>query len=178
VRMGDANGSISFPPSKSRPITLIAASLAFVALGVSLYLFPNGTPFDRHQVQAAAAIVVGLFGLCCVYGLLRVFDRRPGLILDAQGLIDNSGAFSAGRIAWDEISGIHVCSIHDKRILALRVRDPEKHLGRGDLFRQYYQTRRQQLTGSPVNISSNTLNANFSELGRTVADFWRKYGRA
>lgn len=171
-------GTVSFPISKTKALILVIGSLVFIAVGVSLWLLPDVSRALPRYGQAAAAATLVFFGLCTIHGLLRLFDRRPGLILDRQGLIDHSGTYGVGRVAWSEIRGIHVTSIYSTPVLTLEVRNPEKFLGQGDALRRYFTKERQRLTGSPVYISSTALNANFRDMSWAVVAFWRRYGEA
>ena len=61
--------------------------------------------------------------LAAIYGCIKIFDSKPGLVIDAEGLIDNSSAAAAGRIPWTDIGGVNVFTMHRQRMLTIELRD-------------------------------------------------------
>ncbi|HEV8484775.1 MAG TPA: STM3941 family protein, partial [Blastocatellia bacterium] len=106
------------PLSKKKVSLLILGSALF--LGVSIWLWSIAETQDRYNplFVKGVALASGLFfALCGVSGLTTVFDTRPGLIIDAQGIMDNSSAGSVGRILWCEITALRVAEISGQRFL-------------------------------------------------------------
>jgi hypothetical protein len=175
--MIDAGDQVTIPLSRTKLLLLGVGAALFVALGVWLLLTADKqVRYDPLYVKAVAILAIGFFGLCGAYGVMKLFDSRPGLILDSAGLTDNSSAFAVGRVAWNEIRDIRVLSIRRQKFLALIVRDPGKYLRRGNSARQYVKTKSFEMTGSPVTIASNALSVGFDELEKLVRAYWLKYG--
>src|SRR5688572_32327146 len=98
---------IAIPLSKKALALYCLGGTAFAALG--LWLFLNADDVRPHSplfVKAVAVVCVGFFGLIAVKAGAKLFDRSPGLIIDAEGLVDNSGGLAAGRIPWSNIKRI------------------------------------------------------------------------
>jgi hypothetical protein len=173
----DAEDRIAIPLSKAKLVLLTLGALAFVALGCILCVAPPRSGHDPAVVKVVGGAAIVFFGACLVYGVYKLFDRRPGLILDRLGLIDNSSAIAAGRITWQEIRDIKVSQIRTQRFLTLLIDDPDQFIARGNRFRRFLDAQNVGLTGSPVNISSGTLKIDFDELERLLRVYWVKYGR-
>src|SRR5580698_10622693 len=84
------------------------------------------TRYSPLYMMCVAMAGVSFSGLCGIYGCIKVFDGKPGLIIDHQGIVDNSSAVSAGRILWDEIVGFRVSEIAGQRFLTIGLTDPQK----------------------------------------------------
>jgi hypothetical protein len=98
-----------------------------------------------------------------------LFDRKPGLIIDCQGLIDNFSAVAAGRIPWDEITGYRIASMHRQCMLVIDVTDPQKYEARGWRGRQWLNSLNTRIVGSPIVISANSLTIGFDKLEQVLA---------
>ena len=156
---------IEIPMSKSKVVMLILGAIAFVAGGIWLWLMAEEIGRSHPlYVKIVAIACVLFFGLCAIYGSFKVFDARPGLIIDDQGIIDNSSGVAAGRIFWDEIIGLTV----SKKFITILVVNPEKFLARGNFLIKFLNMANMKLTGSPINISSHALAIKFDELVRIL----------
>jgi hypothetical protein len=104
-------------------------------------------------VRTVALVGTLFFGLCGVYAIVKLFDRRPGLILDHEGIV---GAQS---------------------FLTIDVRDPRRFVERGGALRRLLNRANVGIVGSAINISTIGLAISREELGRHVAAFYAAYGR-
>ena len=92
---------IVVPLSRVKISLVLLCSVAFVVLSVLLWpaidLIPRRNVWYGAMAGALGASVA-FFGLCGLYALAKLFDTAPGLVIDDQGIIDNSSGLSAGRI--------------------------------------------------------------------------------
>jgi hypothetical protein len=85
------------------PIVLYAPRMRFVAGAVALtalaafcvYLVLKTPTFGILDLASIAALVLSVLGMLRLIGRLR--DRRPALVIDSDGLTDESGFGSVGR---------------------------------------------------------------------------------
>jgi hypothetical protein len=127
-------------------------------------------------VHAIGLVGVLFFGLCASVGLKRLFDKKPGLVFNSSGIVDNASEVAAGFIPWSEIVGAKVFEIQKQKTLIIGVRDPQRYIGRGGALRRALNKSNYKMVGSPVAISSNTLKINFSELVSLFDQYQHKYG--
>ena len=67
---------------------------------------------------------------------MKLFDKKPGLIFDAAGVVDNASGLSAGLIPWSEIIGAKTFTMRGQNMLIIEIKDPEKYLGRGNWLKK------------------------------------------
>lgn len=173
----DSADRVVIPLSKVKLALMVAGAMLFVAGGI--WLFEIADTQRRYlpiYVKSASILAIGFFGLCALYGLLKLFDGSPGLILDREGILDNSSGIAAGRVAWREIRDIQVVSIHSQRLLALSVSDPQKYLGRGNWLSRLFVRMNFRRYGTPVFISAHGLKVTFKDLETQIRDFRARYG--
>jgi hypothetical protein len=125
-------------------------------------------------LSAAGILFCAISG---VFAARRLFDPTPGLVLDAEGLIDHSSVIGAGRVRWDEITEIRVTKSGPQRFLTVVVDDPRKFIDRGGSLRRKVYEANHRKAGSPVNVTTRTLRIPFEELVAKTSEFYRRYGR-
>ena len=174
--------------SKWKIALLVLGSCGFVAAGVwFLYVdaaaIRTGRSYrffghDPLVVRAFGVVTVGFFGLCALYGLRKLFDRRPGLIFNNSGIVDNASAVSPGFIPWSEVVGSGVLQIQKEKMLVVVVADPQKYVERGGALKRTLNKANHKIVGSPITISSHTLSIAFPELVSLFNRYLQKYGAA
>jgi len=160
---------VVIPLSRVKVILLSLAAVAFVGASFWIWSIADNQPrFHPLFMRGFALAGAVLFGLCGIYGCIKVFDGKPGLVIDREGVVDNSSAAPAGRIGWDEITALEVVEVSGQRMLAIRVVDPQKYVERGGPLRRMLNAANCRMTGSPINVSSHALSINFDDLLRVL----------
>lgn len=167
--------------SKKKILLLILVSCAGVALGVWLFSLDAAT-IQSHRRFNSPPLVHGigvasivLFGLCGIFGIKKLSEKKPGLILNSYGVIDNSSAISAGLIPWNEIVGVEIFEMRKQKMLIVKVKDPKKYIERGNRLKQTLNNANFKMCGSPIAITSNSLKISFSELLALFSKYQQKY---
>lgn len=117
-----------------------------------------------------------LLGAMTVFTASRLFSREPGLVLDHEGIIDNSSYSSVGRIPWSEIAGVRVVtppvvrrspaaiSIRPPRFLVVDVRDPQRFIDGASTLKRWFLRANAAGLGSPVAISPSSVDIDTAAL--------------
>jgi hypothetical protein len=140
--------------SKKKIIWIGLGSCIFVAIGILMVSLDDASiramgrsPALIHGFGIAGVV---FFSACGLYSFVKLFDRKPGLILGASGIVDNASGVSAGLIPWSEIVGGKVIRVRRVEILMIEVREPEKYLGRGNWLKQLAVKANYKVYGSPI----------------------------
>ena len=107
----------------------------------------------------------------------KFFDKKPGLVLNAAGIIDNSSSVSAGFIPWPEIFGFDIFEIQKQKTLIIMVVNPERYIEVGGSIKRALNRVNFKLCGSPIAITSNSLKIGFQELLDICNTYFEKYGK-
>lgn len=174
----ESDSAILIPLSKRKIILCFLGSLAFVAGSVWMWSIAD---VQQHRsplyAKGVALFAGGFFSLCAIYYCIKLFDRRPGLIVDTQGIVDNSSGVAVGRIPWGEIVGLKVCQYGRSRFLTIVVSNPDDYLGRSAFLPRMLNSMNTRLTGSPINIPSTTLALKFEDLVGILTAAFEKCGK-
>ena len=166
--------------SKRKLTLMFVGSMIFVGLGV--WFIINPTKFQSPIFQSTTLIfVAGLLGVL-FFGFVGIFifkklsDKKVGLTVTDEGIIDNSSGVSAGQIFWTDVSKIEVAEVFNQNFLMLIVDNPEQYIGRqtSAVKRKAMQMNFKSF-GSPISISANGLQCNFQELKNILQEKFAEF---
>lgn len=122
--------------------------------------------FKNHVLGIIFGVFAMLFfGLILVILLRKIIENKPGLIINSEGVIDNSSGLSAGLVLWSDILSISTTNVTDQKFIVFIVKNPEEYISRQKgIFKRGAMKFNYRFYGSPINISANTLNTNFDKL--------------
>lgn len=167
---------IIIPLSKTKMILSLVGACAFVVAGVWLFLntalfseFPYAFFREPLVIRAVGLISIVFFGAIAVMVIRKLSDDKAGLILDAAGIVDNSNATSIGFIAWEDVTAIRRHQVMSTKFLLVDVVDSEKYIKKAkDGFMTKMLRLNTKQYGTPISISSNSLQCSFDELEAKV----------
>lgn len=174
------NEQIEIPLSKKKMILSLLGSIVFVILG--LWLLINPPKIDDPIIGNPTVIfIAGLasvifFGLIAVIAIRKLSDKKAGLIINKQGITDNSSGVSAGLIPWSDIQEIKVSQVLNQKFLMFIVRNPQEYLDKvsNPLKRKAMEINYKSY-GSPISISANSLQTNFDNLYSLLREKMKEY---
>lgn len=165
---------IEIPSSKTKIILMVLGCIVFVVLGIFLILKPESfiSPFVRTilLIQITGIVTVLFFGILGIYGFSKLFDRKIGLEIDLDGIYDNSNAASIGLIKWDDIINIKTEQVYSAKFLLVYIRNPKEYISREKGFKKKLMEANYKMYGTPLSITSNTLQCNFHELEMIIKE--------
>lgn len=173
------SSKIEIPLNKTKIVGLFVGSAVFVVLGI-LFIKNAETfvsPIMRSPEVIKTTCIVGVcfFGIGIVFITRKLFDNRPGLIIDQYGLTNNSGAGNVGLIEWEDITGIETKQVMSTKFLIIHTNQPGKYIGRAkNTFAKQTMTLNNKTYGSPISITANSLNTDFKSLEKLVRTAFEK----
>jgi hypothetical protein len=177
------NSKIEIPISKKKIILLLIGSIILVIGAILMTIKPEKiTLFHRmgfilspETVRIMGVLGTVLFCAAGVFGIKKLFDKKVGLIIDKNGITDNSSALSIGLIEWKDINGIELTQVNSIKFLRIGVKNPEKYINRAkNGIKAKLMKINMNMYGSPIYITSNSLKYNFEELETIVQSEFKK----
>ena len=166
--------------SKRKLIFAFIGSVIFVVLGIQFILKPEEYISSRFKSEELISVIgyasLLFFGLCLIYIFYKAFDKKPGLIVNRNGIIDNTSFISVGLIEWSQITGFRSLQVKSTKFLLIDVLNPEKFIQNSSKSKAFLRKVNLKMYGSPISITSNSLKCNFDELERLLKTEFDKYG--
>jgi len=164
---------IEIPLSKNKLYLMLAGSLLFVGIGIWMVLFRyqyTNSVFANPVVTMIVGIVsILFFGYIAFFLIKKIPDNTPGLIINGEGIIDNSSSVAAGLVLWSDVQEIKTTTVMNQQFIMIIVKNPKEYIDRqeGAVKRKAMQMNYSSY-GSPISISANALNTDFDALYKTV----------
>ena len=173
--MKAAGQKIEIALSTSKIVLMLFGALAFVAIGLWFVIAPptieNSYWGDPTKIKIAGYASIIFFGLCAIFFIRKLPDKKPGLIIDNTGLIDNSSGLAAGQILWADIDNISVIKVHSQKLIMLHVKNPQDYIDRQtSLIKRKGMQFNYKMYETPLSITSNGLNTSFDHLLAILTD--------
>lgn len=172
--------------SKTKMILLLLAACAFGAAGAWLLTLDaaeirSDRSFTFFFKEPLIAYGLGVLSLLFsvaggVIVVRKLFDKKPGLVLNSSGVFDNASVAAAGLIPWSDVVGSEVIDIQGQKMLIVHVSDPRKYVERGGALRRALNRAGHKMGPGPVAIPSNMLKIDFPDLVALFDQYRRKYG--
>lgn len=167
--MSSSTEKIEIPFSKRKILFLFLGSLFAVCAGVWFVLDPDAvrTPFLRSPqlVFIVGLAAVLFFGLGAIFLFLKMWDKKPGLVLDAAGLTDHTSWVAVGFIPWTDLQEVAVIEIYRQKLILLHLKNPQQYI---DLQTNRYKRKLMQMNynnyGTPISISAASIQIKVEEL--------------
>ncbi len=157
---------IKIPISKKKTFLGFLGALGFVLLGFWLFSLEDADLWMKFW----AVVDVIFFGFCFLFLLYKLFDQKPGLIINNQGILDQSSAVAAGFIRWDNIVDIAVVEIYGQEILTINVKNKEEILMNQPDLKRKTMSLNAKWFESPVQISTSMLVCDVDELVQIIQE--------
>jgi len=154
--------------SKKKNLLMLLGAAIFVVLGVLFVVSPENFAsqfrWNIALIRLMGMLSVVFFGACAIYGMIKIFDKKYGLIIDREGIIDNTNASSIGLINWADILSIKTQNVMSTRFLLIFIKNPENYLNRAKGFKRKLLYANMKMYGTPLSIISNSIKFNFDDL--------------
>lgn len=155
--------------NKTKISLLFLGSIGFVALCFWL-IHVSETLDNPLEVKIISVIGIIFFGLCGIYAFAKLFDKKPGLVINDEGIIDNSTAVCAGLIKWENITNIKITEVYNQKFLTIEVNNSDEIMSKQQGLKKIFMNLNKNIFSSPVQISSNALKCNFQDLFNLIKE--------
>lgn len=167
------NNQIEIPLSKKKIYLMLLGSLLFVGIGIwmiiSRHQYADSFPTSNTVMLVVGIISILFFGYIAFFLIKKIPDNTPGLIINEEGIFDNSSSVAAGLVLWSDIQEIKTTAVISQQFIMIIVKNPEEYINKqeGSVKCKAMQMNYKSY-GSPISISANALNTDFNELYKMV----------
>ncbi len=169
---------IEIPLSRLKISLLLIGANVFVITGVLFNIYPElfeSILFrNKGLIRLAGLASVVFFGICGASITMKLFDKKPGLTINKQGIIDNSSGISAGLILWSDIKKIESFEVANKKFIKIIVSNPEAYIeNQQGKIKKIMMRINYKRYDTPIQISANGLMISFDKLYNILLESWK-----
>lgn len=166
--------------SKKKIFLALIGSCVFVLIGAAFLLVDDqairslrrfNSPAVFHGIGVLAVLVFGVFGVLLVR---KMFSRQAGLVLNSAGILDH---YNGMTVAWSDITAIEQINVFSTKMIAIKVRDPQKQIEQGGALKRLALKSNHRLYGTPNLIASSPLRISFGDLFALLTAYKDKYAQ-
>lgn len=156
---------VTIPLNKGRLFLFLLLSLGFVTGGIWLWNLADGySGFKHWKALLGAVLCIPFFGLGVVVFAYKLFDTRPGLILNDEG-VHRLGLFGFQPvIPWAHITHCSIIKVKRTSILLIHVDNVEEVLERLPPLARWSQRVAVGQYGTPHSLASSNLKISIEDL--------------
>lgn len=160
---------IEIPLSKNKMVVSLLGTICFVGFGFWFLINPskiNKSIFGHPILIFVVGLVsILFFGLVAITIIKKFSNNKVGLIINQEGIIDNSSGVSAGIVLWIDIDEIKTAQVMNQKFLMIIVKNPRLYIDReNNIIKRKGMQMNLSSYGSPISISTNSLKINFDDL--------------
>lgn len=167
------NDEIKIELSKKKIILLLLGATLFVVVSLWIWNYAEiQQRFSSVLMKIIAVVGFLFFGMCFIFGFLKLFDNRPGLIINNDGIVNNTQAAVGNQIVkWENVKGFDVVEIKRNKILLVFVDNANEIISQSNWWEKFWLRQNMNLYGAPVSITSNSLKCSFEELTKIITEY-------
>lgn len=166
---------IRIPLSRGKVALSILGTIAMVA--ASVFIWYMGVLRVNWVLKVIAVLGGSLFGILLIFWIKKLVDPKPGLVLNKQGIWDNSNSISVGLIPWHTIIGIGELDVFSQKMILVNISNPKEIIGQQGLVKRRLLESNYKRYGTPIAIISNTLDCSYAKLYELMIMELGKYGQ-
>jgi hypothetical protein len=157
--------------SKKKAVLSFSGALAFVVGGLWMVsVSDNQVRYIPLLLKVTGYSSILFFAAAGMFILYKLFDSKPGLVIDNEGLHDNSNASSAQLVTWSQIKGIKIEQVMSTRFILVDIHDPEGFMENIVGLMKRLMMGNYKMYGTPISIISNSLNCNTENLYKIISE--------
>lgn len=165
--------------SKIKILLIFLGCIGFVVLCYYLFKYPEDFTSYRYRNPKVAKVVgaIGMFffSIILIYIPIKLFDKKPGLIIDEKGIFDNSSAVTVGFIEWSDVKSLKTISINSTKLLLICMYNPEKYMDGFNKVKRVMLKTNNRIYGTPISINATGLKINFKNLEELITEKFQQY---
>lgn len=163
---------IEIPISRKKALLTLLGAISFVLVGDWMISFAdNQQRYPPIAVTWMGYISISFFGIAGLFILNKLFDFKPGLVIDSEGIHDNSNASSSSRlIKWEQIKGIRIEQVKSTKFILVDIHDPMDFMTNVGWLRRTMMMGNYKMYGTPIFILCNSLKCNADYLFKVISE--------
>ncbi|MFD0710818.1 STM3941 family protein [Paenibacillus sp. GCM10027626] len=173
MRAVDSQPLIIYPNVK-KMVGLTIAALIFVVLGIIFVAVALTEQESAGALMAIGIISILFFGACLLYFMYRLINKKPSLVIDEEGLTDNSSYIGGGRLLWTDIKEIKLYMFMGQQFIGIELNDNQSYLDRQSGLKKMLMGLNRSMVKAPVNIAQNSFAIPLDQLCSYMVSMWEK----
>lgn len=155
---------------------LLYILLSFGLTSIAIILLKFGYILDMDIVMKFLIIIaLFFFGFATCFFIFRTIVNKDLIVVDENGIMDNTSAVSLGFIEWNDILDIKISSVtvegQSQGFISIILSDEDKYLNRVSPLKKPIILANMKLGYSAANISLNSSGVSLDEFYKKLIEY-------
>lgn len=156
--------TIEIPINKSRIVLLTFLFIAVITVAILFAYYLSLDGIFSIKLILVLVIAIPVLLLVLWIGTKKIISKKPGLVLDNMGVLDNANLSETGIIPWNNISQVNMVNHQHSYFIILHLKNTDSILNKLQSTRLRLAKNNIQAFGSPVAINVSNLKIDRFEL--------------
>ena|GEM_PF-6150146 len=158
-----------------RLIVALMGLFAFISILIVAFN-PTYSWMVNKEILSYIGLPVTYFGMpvCLLIAARTIYILASGkgiLIINQDGLTDNSTIFGSVKIRWNEVKGVKLISFLGQKLIGVTLKDDKAVLSRLNKIKRMLMTINLKTTGAPINISVRMIDKPVDEVLKLISNY-------
>lgn len=153
---------------------LLTYSIIMVVIGIVLTVLGVVPEEPVMFVTIVGIICTVLFGLCAIYFIYRSINKKPAVVVNAEGITDHSSYTSGGFIQWSDIREVSLYQYMNQHFIGIHLHDTEQYISKQSGFKKLLMKMNSRIVDAPVSISGNGISTPIAVLYKEIGEQWQE----
>jgi hypothetical protein len=167
---------IEISGSRKKILIFMLGALFFVLFGSLGSISPEtfvSTIFSNVSfIRITSALAALFFALCFSFLVKVFFTKKMNVIINEEGIFDNSSYASVGMIKWEDIISIKHSTVMSQKLLFIKIKNPDDYINSQSIIKKMLLKINLKIYDTPIILSSNALNCNFNKLEEIIVNYF------
>lgn len=148
----------------------------FIFIGIGGWIFSEYLNGNMTFIYGIVGIVcMILFAACLCFFTQKLLDHSPAVIIDEEGILDNSSYIAGGLIRWDDIHNIELYQLVGQNMIGIHLKDPDSYLERQQGLKRQLIKINQGMVQAPINIAQSALRMSLVQIYKEMNIRWHSH---
>lgn len=159
---------------KSPEVLNIFSGVGFLALSIFIYYNSEGSIIEKWA-KIISLVSVFFFAGVILINLYKAFKSKAAMWIDEEGFEYSSSAFSAGKLAWENVTDVSFDDTNE--VIIIKLKDDTNYLNQFKGWKLKILERNKEKYGSPALVYSESLDLPLREVYQMLNQVYLEYKR-
>ena len=157
--------------NQRKQFLLILLSIIMLSGAFFVFFYNKDISEIKYINKIIGAIGIIFFGACLIFIIKRFIKPKDILVIDQNGILDNSTAVSIGFIPWNEIKSVYINRVFTETFICVEVENIEEKLKGLSFFKRNMIKFNLKMGNAPVSITLNSTNYKPEEVLEIIKNY-------
>jgi hypothetical protein len=153
--------------SKKKAVLMLIGCMAFIAAGTWMLSDTESisTRYPAFLIDILACVCIAFFGIGALMAVKVLFNKKPALIIDRDGLVIKPSQLGMAVISWNDITLFSEYNVGRQKFVSIQLNNTSDYINKETSnFKRRLMQANTNMYGSPFALSATLYTLNHNQL--------------